>query len=101
MTTKIYKKTDRVRNTKSHEALIDAVRDITIICDELANMEIDVTVTRSQEQKYARALFDLQIGDIVMLYGKTMEEIYTLLTGIRIAHQLTKLENSENALEAA
>lgn len=98
---KIYKKTDRVRNTKSHEALNDAIREMTAICDDLAGMEIDVMIARSTEQRYARALFDLSFGDMVTIHAKTSEEIYAILMGVRIAHQLTKISSVDLEQEAA
>lgn len=83
----VYKKTDRTRNVDKHKHL-------DIVADALrANLEIvlgraiTVNVTRSEERRYARALFKVTIGDSVV-DGKTMEEVLQLAEGVKLVSEM-------------
>lgn len=99
--TVVYKKTDRVRKTASHAVLEDAVTGIVPVLERLTGSPVDVTLARSTEQKYARALFDINFGDGVTITGKTAEQIVELLAGIRTANELCLLASRESISEAA
>lgn len=95
----VYKKTDRVRKTASHSALEDAVTGIVPVISAMVGAPVEVTLNRSTEQKYARALFDISFGSVVTLTGYTAEQIIGLIQGIRIANEL-RIATATNSEEA-
>lgn len=96
-----YKKTDRVRKTQTHVGLEEAVHGIQAVINAIAGSTVEVTISRSSEQKYARALFDVRFGDTVTLVGRTAEEIQATIAGIHIANQLRLVSQEARVLEEA
>ena len=83
----VYKKTSRTRAVAGHSKL-DIVRDglernLALVLDKT----VMVSVTRSQEQRYARALFDVAIDNII-INGRTAEEVLQLAEGVKIVSDL-------------
>lgn len=63
----------RVRVTKHEQAMYDNVARLSIALNR------QVTVTRSDEVRYMRALFSLSVGDVVLASSLTVNEIEMLV----------------------
>lgn len=83
----VYKKTTRVRAVAAHSKL-DIVREgLEKNLNIVLGKDVVVSVVRSAEQRYARALFDVTIGG-VNITGRTAEEVLQLAEGVRIVTEL-------------
>jgi hypothetical protein len=97
--TQNYKKTDRVRKTASHERLeafiygtgapgeVGHIHGLKFTLQDIIGREISIDLSRSEEQRYARALFDLDIGG-VLVKGKTAEEILQVVAGVVLVREI-------------
>jgi hypothetical protein len=85
----VYKKTDRIRTVDKHKQL-DVVADgLRTNLELVLGRDVKVEVTRSEERRYARALFKVDIDGIV-LDAKTMEEILEFAQGVRIVTEMKR-----------
>lgn len=83
----VYKKTDRVRAVEKHKQLDIVAEGLMANLRKVLGRDVNVTVTRSAERRYARALFMVSIDDAT-IDGKTMEEILEFANGIRVTSEL-------------
>ena len=83
----VYKKTDRTRSVDKHKHL-DVVADgLRANLELVLGRAITVNVTRSEERRYARALFKVSIGDVI-IDGRTMEEVLQIAEGVKIVSEM-------------
>lgn len=83
----VYKKTDRIRAVEKHKTLDIVAEGLTANLTRVLGRDVTVNVTRSAERRYARALFKVQIDDVI-IDAKTMEEILEFANGIQIVNEL-------------
>lgn len=96
-----FKKTDRVRKTQSHDRLTQSVEAMKPVLQAILGAEIPVELHRSHEQRYARALFDLKVGNQT-IEASTAEELLQVINGIRIVGECYEREEKrERRREAA
>lgn len=86
----VYKKTDRTRSVEKHKELDIVVEGLAANLTKVLGREVNVNVSRSAERRYARALFKVEIDDII-IDAKTMEEIMEFASGIRLASELKEI----------
>lgn len=84
----VYKKTDRIRAVEKHKSLDIVAEGLVANLRKVLGRDVTVNVTRSEERRYARALFKVNIDDVTILDAKTMEEVLEFANGIRIASEL-------------
>ena len=86
----VYKKTDRIRTVDKHKQL-DVVADgLRANLELVLGRDVKVEVTRSEERRYARALFKVDIDDGIILDAKTMEEILEFAQGVKIVTEMKR-----------
>lgn len=86
----VYKKTSRIRSVAGHSKL-DVVADgLRTNLELVLGRDVKVEVTRSEERRYARALFKVDIDDGIILDAKTMEEILEFAQGVRTVAEMTR-----------
>jgi hypothetical protein len=86
----VYKKTDRIRTVDKHKQLDIIAEGLCTNLELVLGRNVKVVVTRSEERRYARALFKVDIDDGIILDAKTMEEILEFAQGVRTVAEMTR-----------
>lgn len=77
------RKTDRKRATKAHQTLMQALENANVAAVEIGGTNAPIlTVNRSENIRWNRALFTLEQDGNPILTDKTCEEIELFLNGI-------------------
>lgn len=94
------RKTDRKRSTNSHNQLLEKLELVNqILVDREGKSAPVLTVDRSPNIRWNRALFNLEADGLPLMTDKTVEEIQLFLDGVRFID--TMVAQSDNMSEAA
>jgi len=93
-TVAVAEKGKRVRKVQKHQDLERAISGLQSATAKQTGVELSVTLARSAEKRYARAVFDMNVqygdGRTITVRNRTVEELQSVVRGMRLMLDLQR-----------